>query len=187
MPSILKETPASFFNETLDIIENNAKIAFNKLSKVPGLKPIMPSGAMYMMVGVDQAGFSKKFDNDLEIVEAMVTEQSVFCLPGKIFNIPNFFRIVLTVPEQFMVEACDRMAEFCSTHYDAKLAKTTEEMLSLAMEDSSSALSNSSSSDEAEEDETEQERGQKFNLNSYTSAVFNSTMRKTSGPAARLA
>merc|ERR1712223_692585 len=101
---ILKETPASFFNETLDQIEANAKLAFEKLSQVPGLRPVMPSGAMYMMVGIDRAGFSKKFNNDLEIVEAMVTEQSVFCLPGRCFNIPNFFRIVLTVPQKFMTE-----------------------------------------------------------------------------------
>ena len=78
----------------------------------------MPSGAMYMMVGIDRAGFSKDFSNDLEIVEAMVTEQSVFCLPGKCFNIPNFFRIVLTVPGNLMAEACDRIAEFCEKHYD---------------------------------------------------------------------
>jgi hypothetical protein len=118
LPSILKDTPASFFNETLDIIEANAKLSFEKLSQIPGLRPVMPSGAMYMMVGIDRAGFSKDFSNDLEIVEAMVTEQSVFCLPGKCFNIPNFFRIVLTVPGNLMAEACDRIAEFCEKHYD---------------------------------------------------------------------
>ena len=118
LPSILKDTPASFFNETLDIIEANAKLSFEKISQIPGLRPVMPSGAMYMMVGIDRAGFSKDFNNDLEIVEAMVTEQSVFCLPGKCFNIPNFFRIVLTVPGNLMAEACDRIAEFCEKHYD---------------------------------------------------------------------
>ena len=54
----------------------------------------------------------------MEIVEAMVTEQSVFCLPGKCFNIPNFFRIVLTVPQEFMTEACDRIAKFCEENYN---------------------------------------------------------------------
>ena len=83
----------------------------------------MPSGAMYMMVGIDRAGFSKDFSNDLEIVEAMVTEQSVFCLPGKCFNIPNFFRIVLTVPGNLMAEACDRIAEFCEKHYDINASR----------------------------------------------------------------
>lgn len=30
--------------------QSNAEICFNELSTVPGLNPIMPSGAMYLMV-----------------------------------------------------------------------------------------------------------------------------------------
>jgi len=159
LPSILKDTPASFFNETLDIIEANAKLSFEKLSQVPGLRPVMPSGAMYMMVGIDRAGFSKDFSNDLEIVEAMVTEQSVFCLPGKCFNIPNFFRIVLTVPGNLMAEACDRIAEFCEKHYDIHARFELGQQKNIQNKDEnyeSSGFSNgsSSSSDEREDDLT---------------------------------
>ena len=155
LPSILKDTPQSFFDQTLDVIEANAKLAFEKLSQVPGLRPVMPSGAMYMMVGIDQPGFSETFHNDLEIVEAMVTEQSVFCLPGKCFNIPNFFRIVLTVPEDMMIEACNRIAEFCQKHYNY-LARNKflqqAALASLATDETSSGFSNGSSSDEMEEE-----------------------------------
>jgi len=159
LPSILKDTPASFFNETLDIIEANAKLSFEKLSQIPGLRPVMPSGAMYMMVGIDRAGFSKDFSNDLEIVEAMVTEQSVFCLPGKCFNIPNFFRIVLTVPGNLMAEACDRIAEFCEKHYDIHASQQQNSVTLIQNKDEnyeSSGFSNgsSSSSDEREDDLT---------------------------------
>ena len=148
LPSILKDTPKSFYDDTLDTIEANAKIAFEKLSQVPGLRPVMPSGAMYMMVRIDQSGFSKQFSNDLEIVEAMVTQQSVFCLPGKCFNIPNFFRIVLTVPAELMIEACDRISEFCHLHYDSTTRFEVEE--AEAAEEISSGFS-SGSSDEVEE------------------------------------
>ena len=75
-----------------------------------------------MMVRVEQTGFCQSFDNDLDIVEALVTEQSVFCLPGKCFNIPNFFRIVLTVPQEMLIEACNRMMEFCKKYYDHRIA-----------------------------------------------------------------
>lgn len=155
LPSILKDTPASFFNETLDVIEANARLTFEKLSQVPGLRPVMPSGAMYMMVGLDQAGFSDAFDNDLEIVEAMVTQQSVFCLPGKCFNVPNFFRIVLTVPQDLMGEACDRIGQFCQQHYDPRLRNRPLLQLASAtnQEETSSGFSNGSSSDEMEEEE----------------------------------
>lgn len=33
------------------------------------------------------------------------------------FDYPNFFRIVLTVPEEMLIEACDRIKEFCHNHY----------------------------------------------------------------------
>ena len=46
LPSILKETPSVFYRDTLKTIEENAKIAFNKLTAVPGFRPVMPSGAM---------------------------------------------------------------------------------------------------------------------------------------------
>ena len=115
LPTILKETPKSFFEETITQIKTNADLAYKLISQIPGLKPVKPSGAMYMMVGIDRT-FFPEFENDLEIVEAMVKEQSVFCLPGKCFNVKDFFRMVLTVPADQMLEACTRMQEFCLQH-----------------------------------------------------------------------
>jgi tyrosine aminotransferase len=188
LPSILKDTPASFFNETLDIIEANAKLSFEKLSQIPGLRPVMPSGAMYMMVGIDGAGFSKDFSNDLEIVEAMVTEQSVFCLPGKCFNIPNFFRIVLTVPGKLMAEACDRIAEFCEKHYDIHARFELGQQKNIQNKDDnyeSSGFSNgsSSSSDEREDDLTTEVTNLKLHPTKIQVARFtNVATRKVSTP-----
>jgi len=113
LPTILKNTPKSFFDSTINTIMKNANLAYNKLRAVPGLMPVMPQGAMYMMVRVDMSRFPQ-FKNDLHFVESLVSDQSVFCLPGKCFNYPNYFRIVLTVPEVLLSEACDRMLEFCS-------------------------------------------------------------------------
>lgn len=33
------------------------------------------------------------------------------------FEYPNFFRIVVTVPQEMMVEACGRIRDFCQRHY----------------------------------------------------------------------
>ena len=115
LKSILEDTPESFYKETLSVIEINARLAFEKLNSIPGLKPVMPDGAMYMMVAIDLSAFPG-FETDLQVVEALVAEQSVFCLPGKCFNIPDFFRIVLTVPKDMLVEACNRIQEFCADH-----------------------------------------------------------------------
>lgn len=48
------------------------------------------------MVGIDIKSFPD-FKNELEFVQELVKEQSVFCLPGKCFDVDNFMRIVLTV------------------------------------------------------------------------------------------
>ncbi|XP_030036199.2 tyrosine aminotransferase [Manduca sexta] len=115
LPSILKYTPQSFFDEVVLFIENQAKLAYEELRRAPGLRPVMPQGAMYMMIEVKMSMFPE-FKNELQFVERLVSEQSVFCLPGQCFEYPNFMRIVLTVPEDILKEACLRIATFCKEH-----------------------------------------------------------------------
>uniref|UniRef100_A0A3B1JHT1 Tyrosine aminotransferase n=1 Tax=Astyanax mexicanus TaxID=7994 RepID=A0A3B1JHT1_ASTMX len=116
LESILNNTPAEFYQSTISFLKSNSEICFSELSTVPGLNPVMPSGAMYLMVGIEMDHFPE-FQNDVEFTERLVTEQSVFCLPATAFEYPNFFRIVVTVPEEMMVEACARIREFCARHY----------------------------------------------------------------------
>ncbi|XP_057204633.1 tyrosine aminotransferase [Triplophysa rosa] len=116
LESILNNTPMEFYQSTVSFLKSNSEICFSELSTVPGLNPVMPSGAMYIMVGIEMEQFPE-FQNDVEFTERLVTEQSVFCLPATAFEYPNFFRIVVTVPEEMMVEACVRIREFCARHY----------------------------------------------------------------------
>ena len=53
MPDILERVPKSFFLDIMRVVQDNAALSFDKLLNIPGLQPIMPSGAIYMMVGVD--------------------------------------------------------------------------------------------------------------------------------------
>ncbi|XP_037821427.1 tyrosine aminotransferase-like [Lucilia sericata] len=116
IPDILEKTPQSYFDGVIDILSENAKLAFNMLKQVRGLNPVMPNGAMYMMVGINIEQFPE-FKDDTHFVQELVNEQSVFCLPGSCFEFPNYMRIVLTVPREMIEEACSRMAEFCEAHY----------------------------------------------------------------------
>lgn len=76
----------------------------------------MPDGAMYMMIGIDIERFPE-YEDELQFVQALVKEQSVFCLPGQCFDYPNYMRIVLTVPEDMIWESCTRIADFCHKHF----------------------------------------------------------------------
>lgn len=116
LPAILKNTPQKFYDELVETLQNHANIAYQMLKEIPGMTPIMPMGAMYMMVGIKIQNFPE-YDNELEFVQDLVKEQSVFCLPGQCFNIDNYMRIVLTVPREMIIEASNRIKEFCEKHY----------------------------------------------------------------------
>lgn len=128
IPDILQKTPQKFYDELVETLQNHANIAYQMLKEIPGLKPIMPAGAMYMMVGIDIDNFPK-YPNELEFVQDLVREQSVFCLPGKCFNIENYMRIVLTVPREMIIEACNRIDEFCKKHYKADAENISKNFL----------------------------------------------------------
>ncbi|XP_075733549.1 tyrosine aminotransferase isoform X1 [Rhipicephalus microplus] len=132
LPSILKNTPQKFYDETVSAVQKNAEIAYKALSTIPGMRPIMPQGAMYLMVGIEISKFPE-YDSDAEFVKALFAEESVFCLPGRCFHYPNYFRIVLTVPQEMMLEAIDRIAAFCKTHYidENRLVQRSESSLVL--------------------------------------------------------
>ncbi|XP_076448887.1 tyrosine aminotransferase-like [Babylonia areolata] len=116
LPDIFANTPQDFFQSTLQYIKKNAERFYQRFCEIPGLKPVMPQGAMYMMVGISMAHFPE-FESDIQFVETMVTEQSVFCLPATCFQYPGYFRVVLTVPADKVDEACDRIEQFCRDHY----------------------------------------------------------------------
>jgi tyrosine aminotransferase len=116
LPAILKNTPQKFYDELVETLHQHALLAFKMLSEIPGINPIMPAGAMYMMVAINIKNFPE-YPSELEFVQDLVAEQSVFCLPGRCFNIDNYMRIVLTVPREMMIEACTRIKEFCEKHF----------------------------------------------------------------------
>ncbi|CAM9790910.1 tyrosine aminotransferase [Lampetra fluviatilis] len=116
MKRILNHTPSDFYQRTVEFIRDNAEYCYNTLTAVPGLKPVMPCGAMYMMVGIQMDKFPECKD-DVQFTQRLVTDQSVFCLPAKCFEYPNYFRVVLTVPREMLEEACMRIQDFCAKNY----------------------------------------------------------------------
>lgn len=49
IPGIL-QTPDSFHQDVVKKLEKNANLLFERLSLIPGLRPVQPQAAMYMMV-----------------------------------------------------------------------------------------------------------------------------------------
>ena len=64
-------------------IQDNANAVSAELSDFKGLNPVMPAGAMYMMVGIDLERYPL-LTSTVDFMEQLMSEQSVFCLPGEV-------------------------------------------------------------------------------------------------------
>ncbi|XP_053979150.1 tyrosine aminotransferase [Hylaeus volcanicus] len=115
LPAILRNTPQKFYDDVMCTLHNHSKLAYNYIMKIPGLTPLMPHGAMYMMVYIDLSCFPE-FNSDLDFLQRLLMEESVFCLPGQCFDYSSYMRIVITVPANMLQEACQRIQEFCARH-----------------------------------------------------------------------
>jgi tyrosine aminotransferase len=86
--------------------------------KIPGLTPVMPKGGFFMMVGIDLKKFPK-LSSCMMFMEALAIDQNVFVFPSESFELSGSFRIVVTPPEDILVEACKRIKMFCKKHFEA--------------------------------------------------------------------
>ncbi|KAG5684608.1 hypothetical protein PVAND_013833 [Polypedilum vanderplanki] len=113
LTEIIKNTPKAFLEENAARVHDHALSAYKILRETPGLIPIFPRGGMYIMIKIELEKFPK-FKTCLEFTQQLIREQSVATFPGyPCFNFPGFFRIVLTVPKELIIEACERIKEFC--------------------------------------------------------------------------
>eukprot|EP00118_Oscarella_pearsei_P019297 m.204162 g.204162 ORF g.204162 m.204162 type:complete len:427 (+) comp39639_c1_seq1:51-1331(+) len=114
LPEILAKTPDTFFPSVAKKLQKHAEISYSALSECDGLKPVMPQGSLYMMIGIDVEVLD--FKDEIHFCNCLWSEYSVRCLPGSCFQYRNFFRIVIAASEEKLKEACKRIKEFCSLH-----------------------------------------------------------------------
>jgi len=111
---LLEDTPASYYEDVNTTLEHHAQIICRELKHTPGLRVVEPQAAMYIMIELDVATLGVK--DDLEFSKLLIKEESVVVLPGECFNMPNFFRLVVTPPKDKLEEACQRINDFCTRH-----------------------------------------------------------------------
>lgn len=115
LPGIFTSVPQSFHQSINDYIAKNARIIYDCLQGTPGLKLTKPQGAFYIMVGIDMDQFD--LADDVLACEKLIAEESVLCLPGIIFGMPNYIRLVYCAPPEVIHTACDRIKSFFQQHH----------------------------------------------------------------------
>jgi tyrosine aminotransferase len=110
----IKDTPPEYYAGILKQLKYNAEYCLKRAAAIPGLHPITPQGAMYMLTRIDVEKMD--VEDDVDFCKKMLAEESVGLLPGSCFGADNFFRVVVCPPEDKLCVAWDRIEEFCSRH-----------------------------------------------------------------------
>jgi len=92
--------------------ERRARLMVNRLKAINTLRPIMPEGGMFIVVDVGASGLTGQ-----EFAARLLEEQHVAVMPGASFGkaARNLIRVSLTVSDERLVEAADRMVKFART------------------------------------------------------------------------
>jgi tyrosine aminotransferase len=77
----------------------------------------------------DAFGGDDETFTDVEFAKRLLAEESVLVLPGTCFHAPGYLRIVITVPEDELEEAWNRLEVFCERHSrERKLTDSPKEL-----------------------------------------------------------
>lgn len=115
LPEIFENVTQADHESINSKMGNNAQIVFSCLKDTTGLTLVQPQGAFYMMVGVDVEALG--MTDDVQVCERLIAEESVVCLPGCIFGMPNYIRLVYCGHPSVIEEACFRIRSFCQRHH----------------------------------------------------------------------
>jgi arginine:pyruvate transaminase len=99
-----------------------AELIVSMLEGVAGLKPMRPEAGMFVLVDVGATGLDGQ-----EFASRLLAEHYVAAMPGTSFGCAarNFIRVSLTVPEQRLAEACERIALFARALNDRDKSMTS--------------------------------------------------------------
>ena len=114
IPTVLTSVPPRFFNIINSLLESNFSLVSKSFDNT--YFTVVPSqGALYTMVKIHLNALS--FSSDVEFVKCLFQCESVFVLPGTVFQAPSFFRIVLCADSTSLKEAITRINRFASDHH----------------------------------------------------------------------
>lgn len=121
LPNMLDNVPSSFHTQVNEYIAANAEILYQELQQPSAdqsqdLHLVMnrPQGAIYALIGLDCSKFD--FEDDVAASQLLISEESLKVLPGSIFGIPNYIRVVLSAPPAVIRDAVQRIKRFCLRH-----------------------------------------------------------------------
>jgi aspartate aminotransferase len=97
------------FQKNAQIYLERAKVFAEKMTQIRSLKVYPTQAGFYSWVDASLLISELKLQNDWELAERILKEALVACIPGSSFGAPGFLRFSLTVSEDRLIEAVQRL------------------------------------------------------------------------------
>ena len=123
--SISQAAAVAGLSGTLDVVRERTEIFqqrrdffFERLNKIPGLKPNRPSGAFFILLDCS-AFFDRKapngnvLRNDTDFAEFLLEQSAVATIPGEPYGISTCVRLSFATAMERLEEAGDRIEKAC--------------------------------------------------------------------------
>ncbi len=105
----LKDVPEEEIKRRVAEFMRRRDYLAEELSSINGLKPIVPSGAFYMFVNVEEAMKSKGFQKDTDFAEYLLEKLLIATVPGSAFGADGFLRISFATSMENLQKGVERL------------------------------------------------------------------------------
>ena len=108
-----EQTLLEFRTHYMGVLRDNAAICRQAGLDCAEISVNEPNGAMYAMVGID-CNALQGIKDDADFSMQILTEENLFVLPGKIFGMDSYVRVVICLPPEKLADAFNRIKRFCN-------------------------------------------------------------------------
>jgi aspartate aminotransferase len=107
----------SYMARNRKTFQDRRDLVVNRVSSMPGLKAIKPSGTFYMLINCGgwlgkHSGGGRLLSSDVDVVEALLEEAEVATVPGEVFGAGPYFRVSISLEVPLIEKGMDRIAAF---------------------------------------------------------------------------
>lgn len=92
--------------------QERLNLAYDALTKIPGISCIKPQGAFYLFFNAKEAYQQCGYDNVSDFCEALLAEQYVAVVPGPAFGVEDYIRLSYAADQAIILEAINRIKTF---------------------------------------------------------------------------
>ncbi|MEE6251539.1 MAG: pyridoxal phosphate-dependent aminotransferase [Bdellovibrionota bacterium] len=103
---------------SVEVLKQRKQKLSDKLNAIDGIEVEEPEGAFYIwlnVLGIQGKSYKgKKLESSSDVAKQLLDDEMVATVPGDAFGLDGYLRLSYALSEERGLEACDRIANFCS-------------------------------------------------------------------------